>query len=503
MPSWLSTLTGLAGDQLGSISPPGWITIGLAGCWVFIRRVLAYRREPKRDKKDRAERINRAILIAAIALMTVVFASFVIGTLQGSKNFAVDKLDWVDWMKFIPWGALDAGSLGFSLFSVLAVRMGKSPVKAMKIAAIFATASGLVQLSEGGQKHLLVAGAFLAFLAIMLAVGLHTITDLIHHAGIKIEDVRERKYPPFGIRWITSFPSTLCALLAWANHPVDGLRPTRVNSLEHLENVRAAKRARMLGRPWWWWLNPYLYASRATGNLDEWITRVRVVRDESAAAAALSDLALAERNAELETNRTEALAESVRAAERISELNRELNSARELIAERERTEQNLSAQFAAERAELELKSRAAAERAELAISALRTEIDELNARRTEPAVRRRPELAATRVKQQSVGTLVSDAEIANRLQKWFGEQTELTGKPPTRYRIELTAPCSSRQADRVLLLLANRYAAQNAAPNRTENGSSREPNRIGEPNSGDSELDRAELNRTELVGVPA
>jgi TRAP-type C4-dicarboxylate transport system permease small subunit len=464
MPSWLTTLIA----QIETVTPAGWTAIGIAVllfalyAFVSVRRRLALKAGTSVDKAD------RLLLTFALAFVAVIFGSFMIGTFEGSSAFGIDKLGWTNWQRAVPWGSLDAGSIGFSLLAIRAIRKERSPKPALRVVFLTAGMSATIQMMEGGKEHHWQAGLFLAFLAGVSAYALHIVIDQLRKVGHVAIDVRVRKYPPFAMRWLTSMPSTLCAWLAWVNYPPVRITPTVVNALAHLESVRAAKRARMTERPIWWFVQPWLYASR-------------IVADVERLSSAL------------DANRTEATVESVRVAERISELNRELNSARELVAERERTEQNLLAQFAAERTEAERTNRTEAERAELTISALRTEVAELSARRTEPINPRRSEPPVNRTKSQSVGTLVSDAEIANRLQGWFGEQTEATGKQPTRYRIELTAPCSSRQADRVLILLANRYDELKSEPNGTVNRGGREPNRTGEPTADDLDHELIEL----------
>jgi hypothetical protein len=221
-----------------------------------------------------------------------------------------------------------------------------------------------------------------------------------------------------------------------------------------------------------WWLHPWTSARRTA-------------------------IAVAELTAVIDLNRTEVAAESVRVAERISELNRDLNSALERAEAGELTERNLRAQFVLDLSAYELAARTEAERrAELTIGALRSEISELTARLASRPEQRRAEPTASRAKSQTTTALISDANIAGRLFAWFCEQTELTGKPPTRYRVELAAPCHSRQADRVRELMLARWAELKGAPNGTGPATGREPNRTGEPSDVDLEHElAAELNR--------
>src|SRR5574343_369963 len=187
-------------------------------------------------------REHKRLLYSAVIACSVVLTAFAIGTYEGASAFARAQLGWTDWRSIIPWAALDAASFGFGLFWIRAGLRGSNPSRPRRVVYLCAGFSATLQMIQGGDQRRWQAGLFLAFLAAIGALILHTLVDQLRDAEVADEAVWA-KTPPFGLRWLTYAPNTLCAFLAWINHPPVGLTPTVGNAVTHLSRVRAGKAA--------------------------------------------------------------------------------------------------------------------------------------------------------------------------------------------------------------------------------------------------------------------
>jgi TRAP-type C4-dicarboxylate transport system permease small subunit len=458
MRAWITTLTG----PLETVTPVGWTAIGIAVLLFALYAWISIRRRRSLEAGTSVDKADRLLLFFALAFVAVIFGSFMIGTFEGSSAFGVDKLGWTNWQKAVPWGSLDAGSIGFSLLAIRAIRKERSPKPALRVVFLTAGMSATIQMMEGGKEHHWQAGLFLAFLAGVSAYALHIVIDQLRKVGHVAVDMRVRKYPPFGMRWLTSLPSTLCAWLAWVNYPPLRITPTVANALVHLDSVRAAKRARMVERPIWWIVQPWLYASRT------------------------------------EQSRAELVAESVRLTEQVRERTESLSAAnrdhehreQEL---REQAERDLSAAVQAARTETEQFVRGQAEQT---IAGLREQIERLEVRRAPDPRPQRTGQVPVRPKAE-VSALIGDEQIAKALFRDFAEQTEQAARngtrTPGRGWVERNGGCHMRQALRVLDMLENRFAEQNRTGREQASG------QFGEPNSEQSGADDPEREQVAIA----
>lgn len=435
MPRWIADLVSPVAGQLESVTPIGWTAISACLAAVILRGYIKLRRRVR--PANPSDRTDRALLIAALFFVAVIFASFAIGTFEGAAAFASDQLGWRHWMQVIPWGALDASTLGFGLFAVRALIRKRSPRRPLRIAYLSAAMSATIQMMQGGKEHHWQAGVFLAFLAVMMGTALDVVIDQLRGTHVEIADERVRIRPPFGLRWLTS-PTTLPAWLAWTNYPPEGLEPTVANGLRHLETVRAAKRARMAGRPMWWAIQPWLYASRLAA-------RVEAERAEHIAESA--------RLADDAARRAEQVAEHIR----------------DLTARVERAE------IRAETAEQDARADAEQE-----ITDLREQIREGRRVATARPAQRGTERPPSSRAPQVAATSALDEQIVEKLLGPFTEQAEQNGSLPTRYWVQQNGSCWPRQAARVLDLLASRYAESKREHN-SPDGSARESSDDQEP----------------------
>lgn len=387
-----------------------------------------------------------ALLVIALALCSVVLGAFIVGTYEGSTAFAIDKLGWNNWRKVIPWAALDAGGFGFGLLWIRAVILKRNPVRPRRVVYLCSGFSATLQMIQGGTKHAWQAGLFLAFLAVIVGLVLHTLVDQLRDSGLIEEDWH--KHPPFGLRWITYFPNTFAAFLAWVNHPApEGTDPTVANALANLAQVRADKLAASAAR----------LADR--GRFDRWTMIAPWVRPrqitavitsvETKAAATVEQV-----RADLTEQITKVLGEQAAATERADSLAAELNRLRESLP------QQITAADHAAREQVSADY-------EQALSDLREQVEREQRARAETERRLAARTEQTRQRQSGgdqrksapqVSQLRSDDEIAKGLFKAYREQMERGDGPLSRYRVEVDGECATRQANRVLELLANRYA---------------------------------------------
>jgi hypothetical protein len=126
----------------------------------------------------------------------------------------------------------------------------------------------------------------------------------------------------------------------------------------------------------------------------------------------------------------------------------------------------------------------------------RAEQDRRTATRTEPAKARQTG-SDQRKPAPQVSQLRSDEQIADALSKSYREQMEGTGSPLSRYRVEVDGDCSTRQANRVLDLLANRYLEQ------SQRGANRSSEQVSvQQDRTDADDDEHHPASRELAGEP-
>lgn len=413
----------------------------------------ALRRRP-RAEVSKATIKTRVLLVGALAFSSVVIAAFIIGTYEGSAAFARDQLGWGDWRQIIPWATLDAAGVAFALFAIRAVALEKSPIPAYRMAAICAGFSASMQLIQGGEQHRWQAGLFLAFLAAVGGLILHTVIEQLD-SGDGTEAWRRGKNPKFGVRWLTWPTNTFCAAIAWRNYPPTAEAPTEgdaprqptvLDAIDNLGRVRTMKATAKIQKatggtrlPTLSAIFPWRSARHLSAALISVRTELGQVREQARTDLdALRGQAGGQVRTEREqAQRTEAeLRQNLSAATtRTGQLNTELSAARTEI-QRLRTE------------------------GEQTVAGLRTELDRHRSAQPVQAAPVRPGQTGAKVNAQVIGSVRSDEQIAEELWEDYSEAMRTEGKPLSRYKVEQFGKCTARQADRVRGLLADRWAGQ-------------------------------------------
>ena len=203
---------------------------------------LGVRRGNPEAAVTRRERMKDAVLlIAALIAGSTVYGGFVIGSYQGLTDFARGTLGWEDWRQYIVPITLDGGAAAFGFLAFRAVKRGQSPYRCYLVVWGAAGASAIFNFLRGGETHGLQAGIYLAFLSFVGMVMFHTFLDQFGAGG----GFTKRRYPRFGIRWLTYPSHTVRAFLAWVNHPPEAGTEVSVRAaIHHLEEVRSEKMLR-------------------------------------------------------------------------------------------------------------------------------------------------------------------------------------------------------------------------------------------------------------------
>lgn len=284
---------------------PSWATIAavtagiaaLIGVLKVVSRASyrAGRRRGAPAATDTQRLKDRLLFAAALLAGATVYAAFVIGSYEGLTAFAREVIGWADWKRTLVPVTLDGGGAAFGFLAFRAVARRQSPYRCYAVVWSSAGASAFFNFLQGGQGHRWEAGLYLAFLSLAGMVLFHTFLDQFR-VGAELE---ERTYPKFGLRWATYLPNTLCAALAWINHPpADDTSPTVSAAVAHLETVRAAKRAARIKRR-----SEYAPVAPAWTRLWPW---VRVAHLEAALSVAPAPADVAHLTEQLATERNEA-----------------------------------------------------------------------------------------------------------------------------------------------------------------------------------------------------
>jgi hypothetical protein len=197
------------------------------------------------DDRGRRDRVKDGALLVAALLPAVGFWGAVLaGSFKGLTAFGRDTLRWTGGSEYLVPLTLDGVAVGFGVLAFRAVRKGRAPDRAQRVVWGAAVASAVINFAHesGLAGGSVIGGGYLALLSLFGMVMFHEFLD-------QFEDGTEghvrRDNPKFGLRWLTAPWSTLCAALAWRNQPpVDGTLATVRAALDHLDEVRLAKRGR-------------------------------------------------------------------------------------------------------------------------------------------------------------------------------------------------------------------------------------------------------------------
>lgn len=305
-PNWRTLLGGIATalDQV-----PGWAWLTLAVVLFVALLVMrhrlynAYRTTPAKagDKPSR-------LFYATVAVAAIVWGGIFAASGKNVVGWTRDTLGWEDGWEYVPLAGLDGIAIVFAIVMFAAVQAGRSASRAYRIVwSSTLMSSGIGFVHGYGDEGGLAAAVILSYFALASMAVLHELLDLFRSTT---EKKAPRVRPPFGLRWVTCFPNTLCAALAWENHPP---RPLPANATEeqtawwgsvrhaiaHLEVVRRAKRiaryrvdavAAMLPAPWWARVWPWPRVRQLTAGLADWQEKHA---EALAAERAAADAALA------------------------------------------------------------------------------------------------------------------------------------------------------------------------------------------------------------------
>ncbi len=194
-----------------------------------------------RDKAKETALFLAALIPSVLVWLAVMGVSFI-----GLTGFAADVMQWRHWTNMLVPLSLDGISVSFGAWAFVAVKRGRHPGRAYKIVLAAATMSAVLNFVHGRDQWSIWAGAYLAFLSMAGMAMFHELLDQFM-AAYDDEVALKTRYPRFGQRWIYAPVSTFSARRAWIVHPPDeGLRPSVRNALDHLQQVRDAKRQRKL-----------------------------------------------------------------------------------------------------------------------------------------------------------------------------------------------------------------------------------------------------------------
>ncbi len=240
---------------------PGWVWAGALGA-LFLAAVATFplmRRQAHKagvrsaGQSGDSDGQDRGLFAIALTVAGLFWLAVLYGSASGLMAFGRDTLHWPDGRALLVPFTLDGVAVAFGLLSFLAVRGNRSPDRSMLIAWCAMAASAGINFYHEARSPVgsTVGGAYLGLLSLLGMLIFHEFLAQFESGAGEID----RKRPKFGLRWITYTPNTLCAALAWINHPPDdGTRATVIEAVANLERVRAQKRARRLaaadaGRP--------------------------------------------------------------------------------------------------------------------------------------------------------------------------------------------------------------------------------------------------------------
>jgi hypothetical protein len=319
---WLDTLTG----PLEAV--PAWAWLALAGALFAALILMRYRLEkalrnnPTPGSKN-TDKLG-GLFYTAVGFSLALWVGVLIGSARNLTGWGRDTLGWRngwDWLVPI---TLDGVAIAFAILMFAAVRAGRPATRAARVVWVATAVSATIGFSHeyDGSIDSGFAAMYLAFLALGAMAILHELLDLFRS---HTEKKTARVSPVFGLRWVTYTPNTICAWLAWQNHPPHPLpaHPTDEqivwygsvrHAVAHLNTVRRAKRIHRMTldltevdttQPWWMTLTPWI-------RLRQVDTALTAARAENAEMTARLNQVVADWEAEKE--RADTAAENARQA---------------------------------------------------------------------------------------------------------------------------------------------------------------------------------------------
>lgn len=308
---WLDTVPGWA-----------WLTLAallFAGLLVLrIRLGKAYRTNPPKTGDNLG-----GLFVAAVVLAGGLWACILAASGKNLLGFARDTIHWTGGAEWLIIAGLDGTAVAFAMLMFAAVQAGRPANRAYRIVWSSTLMSMVIGFVHGyGEAGSMAAAALLGYFALASMGVLHELLDLFRSTTTKRAP---RLRPPFGLRWVTYFPNTVCAALAWENHPPRPLPPNATDeqvvwygsvrhAVAHLNVVRRAKRIARYE------VDRYAGQAPAAGwaRVVPWLR----VRELTAALADVREKAVAE----LARVTAQAAADRHQAAATIADLRRELTA---------------------------------------------------------------------------------------------------------------------------------------------------------------------------------
>lgn len=250
---------------LGHVPTIAWV-VALAGVTVtaLITLPIAKRRIRAAGAGKAVDLRDRLLLVGALAPAGGFWLAVLLGSARGLTAFGRDDLRWTDGWEYLVPLTLDGVAIAFGLLAFRAVRKNRNPDRAVRVAWGAMIASAAINFGhEAGLANGSYLGGF--YLGLMSLLGMLIFDELLAQFEDGTGEVR-RKNPKYGLRWLTWPSNTVCAWVAWRNYPpADGTTATVAASVQHLEQVRAVKRARRVAEaqagtasPWWTPILPWL-----------------------------------------------------------------------------------------------------------------------------------------------------------------------------------------------------------------------------------------------------
>ncbi|MER7166748.1 DUF2637 domain-containing protein [Micromonospora sp. NPDC000207] len=421
---WTTQLNTWLGDTF-----PAWVwpTMWLATAGLLFAALLVLRWRLRKThtaaKPGTGETTKKLgnLFHVAVGFAMLLWAGVLIGSGKNLIGWARDTLGWRNgWDWLVPF-TLDGVAIAFAVLMFAAVRAGRSATRAYRVvwtATIASAAIGFSHEYDGTTKTML-AAIYLGLLALGAMAILHELLDLFRS---HTEKKAVRINPVFGLRWVTYTPNTVCAWLAWQNHPPRPLpaKPTDEqvvwygsvrHAVAHLETVRRAKRIHRRTAD----------LNRARSTVHPWLAAVPPVR-ELVATLSAERTEMAEIAARLDQVAADYEAEKTRAeaAENRAETERqraEAATADQAIAEAETAE----TQRRAEKLRLELEAEMTRLRTETTNTIHRTES---MADRRVTTAQAEKEQALARIDQLEQQWIDAKQEAAVSAQRLSAAQTE-------------------------------------------------------------------------------
>ncbi|MFY1595514.1 hypothetical protein [Micromonospora sp. WMMD737] len=231
---------------------PGWAWLALAGL-LFVCLVVLRHRLDKAVSVTPPKTGDRlgGLFVTAVALAAGLWGCILAASGTNLLNFGRHTLGWHGGHEWLMIGGVDGIAVVFAVLMFAAARAGRPTHRAYRIVWSSTLLSAGIGVWQGWDSaHSLAAALVLGYFAVASMGVLHELLDLFRATT---ERQAPRVRPPFGLRWVTYFPHTLCAALAWENHPP---RPLPADATDeqvawygsirhacaHLETVRRAKR---------------------------------------------------------------------------------------------------------------------------------------------------------------------------------------------------------------------------------------------------------------------